>query len=237
MNTNVITRRRLGARAWLSLLPGALGLALLVHAGGLVAQNNDNGGVLPGSFGGSPNTAQGSDSILAVHGQVEGFEVDGLQAVLAVSSSGIAPVGVASGVSEEDAEFTSTSALVAEQAESGALLLQGAGHLNPQIGLHLHMQAATTAMARAVLLVADDGSQPLETLLAGGVAPFAVIGLGDLHQLDLQTLDHLLTKHGAADPAFRVTVVFASADVFGTVHLAAVSGFTGGGALELAYQQ
>jgi hypothetical protein len=236
MNTHVSTGRRLSTAEWLALLPGVIALMLLAQAGGLSAQNNDNGGVLPGSFGSEASNGQASDAVLAVEGHVEGTTVDEVHALIEVTAPGLVAVGVASGVAEEDAEFISTSSLLAEQAPGGELLIQGSGLLNTEIGLGLQMHAAGSAVARAALLVADDGTTPMSELLEGAAAPFAIVPMGDLPELDLVSFEHLLAKHAKLAPAFRVSVVFVSVDAWGDVHKAAVSGFTGGGLLEIAYQ-
>jgi len=237
MKKNLAASRRLDNTHLLTLLTGAAALGLAMFASSLLAQNNDNGGVLPGMPSGQTKAAQSAmDTVLATDGQMEGTTVNGVEGTLSVSADGFAAVAVAAGVSPDDAEFHTSGSIVAEQTAEGGLLIQGSGTLNTEIGLKLRLQAASQAMARTAILVGDSGSQPLADLLSGKAKPFAAIALGNMPGLDLGLLDHLLQKHAGAAVPFRATVVFVSVDKWGIVHLAAAAGRTDGGPLEIALQ-
>ncbi|HTE06804.1 MAG TPA: hypothetical protein VK824_11445 [Planctomycetota bacterium] len=237
MKKTLAASRRLDNVHLMTLAAGAFASGLLMLCGGLVAQNNDNGGILPGMSTGAAKTSQSStDSILAVDGQMEGTVANPELGALTVSHDGYASVALATGVSPDDAEFHATGVLVAQQMPDGGLEVQGAGTLNPEIGLGLRLQAATMAAARAAVLLGDDGTHSLAELLAGKAQPFAAIALGDLPSLDLLAFHHLLQKHADLPVPIRVTVVLVSRDAAGAVHLAAVGGRTDGNLLELAFQ-
>jgi len=226
----------------LSVLVGSLVVGVATLASGLLAQNNDNGGVLPVASGGTSATnANTHDTTLAVDGQVEGNTTDSFVPTLRVSAEGYAVVGVAAGVSADDAEFHSTGTLLVEQASagpstSGDLLLQGNGTLNPEIGLGLVLRPANQAMVRTAVLVGSSADQSLESLLSGATTPFAMVAMGDVPSLNLTAFDHQLQKQDNPGAPFRATIVFLSVDPMGGLHLAAVSGITGGGAVELAFK-
>jgi hypothetical protein len=232
-NMTTATSPRLGSRRLLSLLAGGLALGLAAFTSGLLAQNNDNGGILPGKGSDSSN-ASSNDTILAIDGQLEAAFTDPQLPSLAVSTGGYQPVGIAFGVSPEDAEFSSSGTFLAEALPNGSVAVQGSGTLNPEIGLELTLRAATEALARGALLVGSDAGHSLEDVLAGAVAPVAVVSLGDLPALDVESFHQLLVHHGDI-ATLRVSVVFVSIDAAGGQHLAAVSGLTGGTELELAF--
>jgi hypothetical protein len=229
---------RLDCGRLLTALTGSLAVGVAILASALVAQNNDNGGILPGKPGGgtTANTANGHDGVLAVSGQLEGTSIDAALPALQISNYGYSAVGLALGVSDEEAEFLAESVVVAEQLPTGGLQLQGNGTLNPEIGLQLGLHAASQALVRSAFLVGSPAGASLESVLSGATAPFALLAMGDLPSLDLAVFNDLLIKHAQPDAPFRVSVVFLSVDASGVLRHAAVSGLTGGAELDLAFE-
>ncbi len=237
MRHDFIASHRLDRGLQLSAFAGSLVVGLAALASGLLAQNNDNGGILPGAMAiHTSGQANSHDTTLAVEGQLEGVNVDVSMATLHVSTEEYAAVTMAFGVGTEDAEFHTDGAVVAEQLPTGSISLQGSGALSTEIGLGLVMHSASNATSRAAFLVGSSSSQSLENLLAGVTPPFALIALGDLPSLDLEVFEKLLERHDYPGAPFRATIVFLSVGDSGEMHLAAVSGLSGGGELNVAFQ-
>src|SRR5262249_26622675 len=121
---------------------------------------------------------------------------------------------------------------VAEQSGS-SLLLQGDGQLIAADGQPMKLERAQQAKATVALLVLDDGTASLDSLLAGK-APISPVGVvGDIASVNVQTFQALVDNHAEALGGQRVTLVFAAVDKHGKLHVAGLGATTDGAPLEL----
>jgi hypothetical protein len=234
------------------LLPAALrlvaaaGLVCLLSQG-LLAQDNDDDGVLPvtggssegeGTNPGGGGTSSGSSgnegvsvqSDVLVAGELQD-ELDPARATIQLDGTQ-GSTGLVSEASAEEATFVADPPVFAAGETGSGQALQASGQLHLQEGLQARFVPAQLASKSvALLLLAHDG--PTLAAEAGGATkPELVIPLGAAVEIDVNKLAAITEKYADVLPGYHATVLFVSAQA-GELHVAAVRTHTEGGPVDV----
>jgi hypothetical protein len=225
-----------GRRAGLAC---ACAVALLLLSGAVAAQDNDDDGVLPyapnpvnnGSDGGGSGAS--ASSVVGISSTLEATTVDPQVAAVRVSSTSSQAATVAEGVAPEEATFVAKPGTAVAQQSGDTVLLQGDGQLIAAEPQPMRLERAQEAKTAVALLVLDDGTASLSDLLAGKAALSQVVVVGDVASVSAQTFQAMVDNHAEALAGQRVTLVFASVDKHGQLHVSGLAATTDGEPLEL----
>ena len=223
---------------------GAGAALVCVLSQGVLAQDNDDDGVLPvngsgsendgskppGGSGGTGNEAVSTQSDVLVAGELQD-ELDPARATLQIQS--------AQGGSElvtdaavEDATFVADPPQFAAGDVGAGPELQASGQLNLHEGLQARFVPAQLASKSVALLVLAKDGPTLQAEVSGATQPELVIPLGQAEALDLVKLAATAAKYADVLPGYHATVVFVSVQA-GELHTAAVRARTEGGPLDV----
>jgi|GEM_PF-5097429 len=187
----------------------------------VAAQDNDEDGTLPSSYDqGNSSTEASTPGVVGVVAVDLGDDVlDPAEARL-IATDLDGPTELDLDASPAEAMFV-TSGTLDLHADDAAVTLQGSGELVLQPGFGVLLEAAPQATGRVTLLVLHAADADLHALLAGAVAPVAMIAAGDVPSVDLGLLQELVVNHAGGLAGLHVTVVDLSLDLQGGLHLAA----------------
>lgn len=202
------------SRSHLDLLAAAALLALL--GAPVAAQDSDEDGTLP------KNYDQSAPGTVTVAADDLGDEIMDPAEARLVASDLDGQTLVDLGADPADAMFVMTGQTDVVADEQG-VSLQGAGSVVPQTGFSLALEAAPEALGRLTLLVLHPADADLHTLLAGGVAPVAVVAMGDLASVDLVAFQNLVGAHAEALAGLDVSLVDVSLDTQGELRVSAAA--------------
>lgn len=222
---------------------GAGAALVCVLSQGVLAQDNDDDGVLPVSGSGSENDGSKPDgsgstgneavstqSDVLVAGELQD-ELDPARATLQIQS--------AQGGSElvtdaavEDATFVADPPQFAAGDVGAGPEFQASGQLNLHEGLQARFVPAQLASKSVALLVLAKDGPTLQAEVSGATQPELVIPLGQPEALDLVKLAATAAKYADVLPGYHATVVFVSVQA-GELHTAAVRARTEGGPLDV----
>lgn len=226
----------------LSILLGLL-LVLPAHAW---AQDNDDGGVLPGSSstsssggsqqgdgaGGSGAAGVSVDSSIAISGEPGALETSAVQATLRLACTQGA-TAAQFGAGSEEADFEGQVPGFSVELGAAEIAIQGEGLLRLRAGVSARLQAPASSEQHVAVLVFDLGEQPLAQVLAGHTQPLLTHVLGAVQSIDLQVFEAIVTKYADQLPGIHVSIALVSRDAPGALHYSAVRCATAGGPLEV----
>jgi hypothetical protein len=210
----------LSSRRGRDLLRTAALLALV--AAPVAAQDNDEDGTLPKNHD-TVDPTQGVTAPAEVGIVAEDFgdEVldEGEARLVARDVDG--PTVVNLEAQPEEAMFVTSGQLDLSMTDE-AVGLQGSGELVLEPGFEVTFEAAPEALVRSTLLVIHAADAELHELLAGGVAPVALLVAGDMAAVDLGSFQSLVDQHAEGLQGLHVSLVDVSIDAWGDLRASAV---------------
>lgn len=221
--------------------PLLVALALLALClSGARAQDQDDDGVLPGlpkSGAGSSTASSGGTSGESVSGTLglagpQGLDLLDPREARLVFACLAGPLMLDDEVDPQAAAFLAAAPYDFTLGEDTAVV-QGTGQLVLQPGLSTALVAADEAVVSGAFLVLHGAGADLSAVLSGAEPAFLVIPVGDLPSVDLAVAQAAVSRHADVLAGLEVSVVQASVDSLGEMHLGAVRFDPVGSALEV----
>lgn len=214
---------------------------LALCAAGARAQDNDDDGVLPGSpkpgsgtssSAGGGSSGETSSGTLGLAGP-QGLDLLDAREARLVFTSVAGPFAVDDEAEPQAAAFLAAAPYDFTWTDDFAAV-QGSGALVLQPGLDVELVAAEEALVSGVFLVVHAAGAPLAGVLAGEVPVALLVPVGELPSLDLAQAQAAVSRHADVLAGLQVSVVQASLDAAGLLHLGAVRLDPAGSAIEVA---